>query len=44
MSAFAPTVPEDSAQAMQPELYAELLDSRSAPFYAEAWAGETAAE
>lgn len=44
VSAFAPTVPEDSAQAMEPELYAELLDSRSAPFYAEAWAGETAAE
>ena len=43
VSAFAPTVPEDSAQALEPELYAELLDSRSAPFYAEAWAGEPAA-
>lgn len=39
VSAFAPEVPEDSAQAMEPDVYAELLDSRSARFFAEAWAG-----
>jgi phosphoglycerol transferase len=43
VSAFAAEVPEGSAQAMEPSLYAELLDSRSALFYAEAWAGVGAA-
>ncbi|MFI7495617.1 sulfatase-like hydrolase/transferase [Kocuria sp. M4R2S49] len=44
VSAFAPTVPEGSAQALEPALYTKLLDSRSAQFYAEAWAGEDAAQ
>ncbi|MFI7584038.1 LTA synthase family protein [Kocuria sp. M1N1S27] len=43
VSAFAPDVPAGSAQAMAPEAYAELLGSRSARFYAEAWAGGDAA-
>lgn len=43
VSAFAPEVPEGSAQAAEPELYAELLSSLSPLFYAEAWAGEDAA-
>lgn len=37
VSAFAPEIPAGSAQAMDPGPYAELLDSRSADFYAEAW-------
>ncbi|WP_434993445.1 LTA synthase family protein [Arthrobacter sp. Ld5] len=37
VSAFAPTVPDGSAQAMEPGPYADLLDSRSADFYADAW-------
>ena len=44
VSAFAPEVPDGSAQAMEPGPYAELLDSRSSRFYAEAWAGEAGAE
>ena len=40
VSAFAPVVPETSAQAADPETYAELLDSLSPLFYAEAWAGQ----
>ncbi|MDF9276382.1 LTA synthase family protein [Arthrobacter sp. EH-1B-1] len=44
VSAFAPSVPADSAQAMNPDAYAELLDAASAQFYAEAWAGEPAIE
>ena len=43
VSVFAPKVPDGSAQAMEPGPYAELLDSRSPQFYAEAWAGEAAA-
>ena len=43
VSAFASTVPDGSAQALEPGPYTELLDSRSAQFYAEAWAGEAAA-
>ncbi len=42
ISAFTPNVPKDSAQAMEPDVYADLLNSRSAKFYAEAWAGEDA--
>ncbi|WP_298587194.1 LTA synthase family protein [uncultured Kocuria sp.] len=44
VSALAPTVPDGSAQALEPDLYAELLDSRSPQFYSEAWAGEDAAQ
>lgn len=43
VSAFTPKVPEDSSQALKPEEYKDLLDSRSAEFYAKAWAGEDAA-
>ena len=43
VSAFAPTVPEGSAQAMEPEAYKDLLNSRSARFYAKVWAGEDSA-
>ncbi|WP_461169370.1 LTA synthase family protein [Arthrobacter sp. Z1-15] len=39
VSAFAPEVPGDSAQAMDPSVYRELLDSLSPRFYAEAWIG-----
>jgi len=43
VSAFAPTVPDGSAQAIEPGSYAELLDARSADFYEKAWtAGDTA--
>ncbi|MHA7188917.1 sulfatase-like hydrolase/transferase [Arthrobacter sp. MDT2-16] len=38
VSAFVPTVPDGSAQALDPVLYDELLDSHSPAFYAEAWA------
>lgn len=44
VSAFASVVPDSSAQAMEPGPYAELLDSISPQFYAEAWAGEVVAE
>ncbi|MCC9197585.1 LTA synthase family protein [Arthrobacter sp. zg-Y820] len=44
VSAFAPAVPEGSAQAMEPEAYAELLESLSPQFYAEAWAGQDPAQ
>ncbi|MDN3905843.1 LTA synthase family protein [Arthrobacter sp. YD2] len=40
VSAFAPAVPESSAQALEPEAYSLLLDSLSPRFYAKAWAGE----
>jgi phosphoglycerol transferase len=43
VSAFASKVPEDSAQAMKPDAYNELLDSPSTLFYAKAWAGGDAA-
>ncbi|MGP9616943.1 sulfatase-like hydrolase/transferase [Arthrobacter sp. AOP36-A1-22] len=39
VSAFTSDVPEDSAQAMEPDDYADLLKSRSARFFAKAWAG-----
>ncbi|CEA06899.1 Phosphoglycerol transferase I [Arthrobacter saudimassiliensis] len=44
VSAFAPEVPAGSAQAMDPEAYAELLDSRSAQFYTQAWASDDVTE
>lgn len=44
VSAFASKVPDGSAQAMEPDPYTELLDSRSPQFYVEAWAGEDAAQ
>ncbi len=44
VSAFASKIPDDSAQGMEPNAYAELLDSRSARFYSEAWAGDDAAK
>lgn len=43
VSAFAPEIPPDSAQAMEPDTYAALLYSLSPKFYAEAWANEDAA-
>ncbi|MBG6185386.1 phosphoglycerol transferase [Arthrobacter sp. CAN_A214] len=42
VSAFASQIPGGSAQAMEPNLYTELLESLSPRFYAEAWAGEDA--
>lgn len=40
VSAFAPSVPEGSAQTMESVAYGELLDSLSPLFYERAWAGE----
>lgn len=37
VSAFSPEVPEDSAQSLNPEAYLELITSRSAEFYSQAW-------
>lgn len=42
VSAFVSEIPDSSAQAMEPNVYADLLTSHSASFYAEAWAGEDA--
>lgn len=42
VSAFAPDVPAGSAQAMDPEAYAELLDASSLLFYTAAWVGHVA--
>lgn len=44
VSGLASTVPTDSAQAMNPDSYAELLNSASPRFYEEAWDGESAIE
>ncbi|GAA1343910.1 hypothetical protein GCM10009611_18190 [Arthrobacter roseus] len=44
VSAFTSKIPDGSAQAMEPDAYAELLDSRSAQFYVKAWDGEDAAQ
>ncbi|MFI7481189.1 LTA synthase family protein [Kocuria sp. M1R5S2] len=44
VSVFASTVPDGSAQALNPGAYAELLGSLSPLFYAQAWAGEDAAQ
>ncbi|MBG6226597.1 phosphoglycerol transferase [Arthrobacter sp. CAN_A2] len=43
VSAFASEVPDGSAQAMAPGPYGELLDARSADFYADAWGAADAA-
>ena len=43
VSAFTAQVPEGSAQALDAEAYAELLDSRSPQFFTEAWAGQNPA-
>ncbi|MCC3283307.1 sulfatase-like hydrolase/transferase [Arthrobacter caoxuetaonis] len=43
VSAFAPTVPEGSAQAVERDVYAELLESLSPNFYTDAWAAEALA-
>lgn len=40
VSAFSPTIPEGSAQNLEPDIYAQLLESRSQEFYSEAWEGE----
>lgn len=40
VSAFSPDIPEDSAQALDPETYRQMVESRSAEFYREAWEGE----
>ncbi|WP_225437558.1 LTA synthase family protein [Arthrobacter sedimenti] len=40
VSAFASEVPAGSAQALKPDLYAELLNASSPRFYTAAWAGE----
>src|SRR5699024_7469880 len=37
VSAFTDEVPDDSAQALDPDAYRDLLDSRSKDFYARAW-------
>ena len=37
VSAFTDKVPDDSAQALDPDAYRDLLDSRSKDFYARAW-------
>lgn len=42
VSAFTSKIPEDSAQAMEPDAYKDLLNSRSARFFAKAWAGAEA--
>ncbi|MCQ2002180.1 LTA synthase family protein [Arthrobacter zhaoxinii] len=39
VSAFTSEIPAKSAQAMERDAYAELLESLSPQFYAEAWAG-----
>ncbi|MHA7279623.1 LTA synthase family protein [Arthrobacter sp. MDT2-2] len=39
VSAFAPDIPAGSAQALKPDLYAELLGASSPRFYTAAWAG-----
>ncbi|WP_253904336.1 LTA synthase family protein [Arthrobacter sp. Br18] len=44
VSAYASKIPDGSAQAMEPDPYTELLDSRSSQFYSEAWAGGDAAQ
>lgn len=39
VSAFTHEIPSDSAQAMNPDEYRDLLDSRSKDFYSKAWSG-----
>lgn len=40
VSAFAERIPEDSAQNLDPDIYQQLLESRSQEFYNDAWAGQ----
>lgn len=40
VSAFTATIPDDSAQAMQPDSYIQLIESQSREFYDQAWADE----
>ncbi|WP_262364433.1 LTA synthase family protein [Arthrobacter echini] len=42
VSAFTSDIPTHSAQALDPDTYAGLLESHSPQFFAEAWAGEDA--
>ena len=44
VSAFSPGIPAGSAQAKEAAAYAELLDSHSPLFYAQAWAGKVASQ
>ena len=44
LSAFSPEVPADSAQALDDNFYAELLNSNSPSFYSDAWAGGNVAQ
>ncbi|WP_422391347.1 sulfatase-like hydrolase/transferase [Arthrobacter sp. N1] len=43
VSAFSPDIPVDSAQALDDNFYAELLNSNSPSFYSDAWADEAVA-
>ncbi|MDN5605421.1 MAG: LTA synthase family protein, partial [Kocuria sp.] len=40
VSAFTDTIPDDSAQSLDPDDYKELLTTDSKDFYTKAWAGE----
>lgn len=40
VSAFSDKIPTDSAQDLDPDIYKQLLESRSQDFYSAAWAGE----
>ncbi|MGP9724596.1 LTA synthase family protein [Corynebacterium sp. AOP40-9SA-29] len=40
VSAFSDKIPAGSAQSLDPDVYRELLGSRSAEFYSDAWEGE----
>ncbi|MBG6218132.1 phosphoglycerol transferase [Arthrobacter sp. CAN_A6] len=44
VSAFVSKIPDSSAQAMEPGIYTELLESLSPRFYAEAWTHENATQ
>ncbi|WP_246021073.1 sulfatase-like hydrolase/transferase [Arthrobacter echini] len=43
VSAFTDRIPKDSAQALDPDTYSALLESRSRQFYAQAWADDDGA-
>jgi phosphoglycerol transferase len=40
VSAFSSKIPENSAQNLEPDIYKQLLESRSQDFYNDAWDGE----
>ncbi|MGO1320824.1 MAG: LTA synthase family protein [Galactobacter sp.] len=40
VSVFSPTLPKNSAQALNPETYVKVLDARSKDFYQQAWGGQ----